>query len=79
MSDDEPLTITDVALLLGQPSFVGTVDSWRALAMERGAQLDRIAAILRRFHGAEISASSVQPILDLALEMNPDLTAPLRI
>ncbi len=50
-----------------------------ALALARGAQLDRIAAILRRFHGAEISASSVQPILDLALEMNPDLTDPRRI
>ena len=92
MPDDlTGLTIEDAALLLGkaEPSpdhqaewrklLLKQRDGWRIIAGDRGAQLDRIAAILRRFHGAEISASSVQPILDLAREMNPDLTDPRRI
>jgi hypothetical protein len=33
----------------------------------------RIAAILATFYRAELSMSSVQPILALALEMNPNL------
>ncbi len=37
------------------------------------AQQGRIAAILATFYRAELSLSSVQPILDLAVELNPDL------
>lgn len=35
--------------------------------------LERIRAVLRAFYSAELSASSVQPVLDLAAELNPDL------
>src|SRR5262249_15056312 len=34
---------------------------------------ERIAAILRTFMEDEISASSLQPVLDLASELNPDM------
>lgn len=40
----------------------------------RNEDRDRIAAILRTFYLAELSLSSVQPVLDLAVELNPDLT-----
>ena len=76
LKPDELRTLA--ASLLGKP-IEQERDNWRTIALDRSAQLDRIASILRRFHGAEISASSVQPILDLALEMNPDLTDPRRI
>ena len=36
-------------------------------------QLDRIAQILADFYRAPLSISSVQPILDLAVELNPSL------
>ena len=41
---------------------------WKAQADVR-----RIAAVLRAFYLAELSVSSVQPILCLAEELNPDL------
>ena len=40
-----------------------------ALRLERS----RIAAVLARFYRAEISMSSVEPVLELAKEMNPEL------
>jgi hypothetical protein len=83
------LTIEEAALLLGMPqpveidllTLVNTYvpllmkhrDNWRAMAMDRGAQLDRIAAILRRFYGEPHSLSSIAPLLALAEELNPDL------
>ena len=33
----------------------------------------RVAAALRAFHQSPLSMSSVQPLLDLAVEYNPDL------
>lgn len=33
----------------------------------------RIAAELKRFHLSPLSVSSVQPLLDLAVELNPEL------
>lgn len=38
-----------------------------------GAELARIAGILRAFLLAPVSASTLQPVLDLASELNPDL------
>ena len=38
------------------------------------ARHDRIAVVLAHFYEAELSASSCQPILDLAVELNPGLT-----
>lgn len=40
---------------------------------EHAAVISRIAAILATFYHAELSMSSVQPLLALALELNPDL------
>ena len=54
-------------------------DQWAQLAMERGARLDEIADVLRRFAASAVSLSSLQAVLDLAADMNPDLTDPRRI
>ncbi len=43
---------------------------------ERDAQLARIGRILDTFYHAEVSASTLQPILDLAVEMNPRKVEP---
>lgn len=37
------------------------------------AERKRISAVLATFYRAELSMSSVQPLLALALELNPDL------
>lgn len=37
------------------------------------ADLARIARALKRFHTAELSISSAQAVLDLAVELNPEL------
>jgi hypothetical protein len=37
------------------------------------ARMDRIRMVLSRFYRATLSASSVQPVLDLAVELNPNL------
>lgn len=42
-------------------------------AAELLAERQRIAKVLAAFYRAELSMSSVQPILALALELNPDL------
>ena len=35
----------------------------------------RVAAILKRFYLAEMSLSALQPVLELAVELNPELVA----
>lgn len=42
-------------------------------AVDLLAERKRIAAVLATFYRAELSMSSVQPLLALALELNPDL------
>jgi hypothetical protein len=37
------------------------------------AQRERMAFILKTFYQAPISLSAIQPILDLAVELNPEL------
>jgi hypothetical protein len=40
---------------------------------QAAAELERIRQLLRTFYNAPLSISSLQPVLDLALSMNPDL------
>lgn len=49
------------------------LDESRRLNARLTAKLDRIAAVLEALYYAEISASSLQPILNLAVELNPQL------
>lgn len=43
------------------------------LVIQQQQELQRIAAILATFYRAPLSMSSVQPLLDLAVELNPSL------
>lgn len=63
-----------------RPDEAFTQAEWKAAALHAStASLDhartiaRIAAILATFYRAELSMSSVQPLLALAIELNPDL------
>lgn len=50
------------------------------LHRERDAEiLEHAREVLSRFYRAPLSMSSVQPILDLAVELNPELKESLRM
>lgn len=58
----------------GYDDVVDEVLFWRdPVEIAAAATLARVALILRTFSASPLSLSSVQPVLDLAAELNPDL------
>jgi hypothetical protein len=54
--------------------FPGSRSEFARFAHQQDArQLAHVADILRRFYEAQLSLSSLQPVLDLAVELNPAL------
>jgi hypothetical protein len=49
------------------------IDTMRGELIEAVPDLERIASTLRTFYFAELTASAIQPILALTLELNPDI------
>ena len=50
----------------------------RDMYQDNIAVINRIAIVLRNFYYAELSLSSVQPIIALAMELNPEIVEKLR-
>ena len=49
------------------------LDDSRRLNARLTAKLDRVAAVLEALYYAEVTATNLQPILNLAVELNPQL------
>lgn len=76
---EKPSTSARSSTNVRRPDEAFTSQEWQAAARpvslpcDHERALARIAAILATFYHAELSMSSVQPLLALALELNPDL------
>ncbi len=59
--------------------FMQQLDQWKtnlAAVDPLVAQQQRIARVLATFYRAPVSISSLQPLLDLAVELNPGINEP---